>query len=365
MAYGGVPAGPLSAYLGVREGNRQAGLQEIEGATQIQGMLARAQAQQKQKAYEQEIAQAKTPEQQAQVALKYGGPEGAIKHLDRQAQLAGTLELGKGRLQQQANQLEMQNQFKTSQINAIKDEDERRKAADEWQKTYQQGLLDVQRGQLEIKQHLVKLKMAPGNEPLKAPELLHYIDKDANHPPPGATLNDVISKGYRLASTQEVNMLLAGRGAESTVNQLDKYVESIWGKEGEDKISEGIRNRTKSGVSFAVDRAQQSNPDLNAYEAFGQGTLAPLIRAIGENGALAEGDIQRGINLIPKTGNKLGELPDTSVVARQKMKQLRAWFTEALGKGGGTTRITSDAEYNALPSGTEFIAPDGTKRRKP
>ena len=126
------------------------------------------------------------------------------------------------------------------------------------------------------------------------------------------------------------------------------------------------RNRTKSGVSFAIDRAQQSNPDLNAYEAFGQGTLAPLIRAIGEKGALAEGDIQRGINLIPKTGNKLGDLPDTSVVARQKMKQLRAWFTEALGKGGaGPTRITSDAEYNALPSGTEFIAPDGTRRKKP
>jgi len=28
-------------------------------------------------------------------------------------------------------------------------------------------------------------------------------------------------------------------------------------------------------------------------------------------------------------------------------------------------RITTDAEYNALPSGTEFIGPDGKKRRKP
>ena len=33
--------------------------------------------------------------------------------------------------------------------------------------------------------------------------------------------------------------------------------------------------------------------------------------------------------------------------------------------GGGAPTITSDAEYEALPSGTEFIAPDGSRRRKP
>lgn len=31
----------------------------------------------------------------------------------------------------------------------------------------------------------------------------------------------------------------------------------------------------------------------------------------------------------------------------------------------GPTRIESDSEYNALPSGAQFIAPDGTTRRKP
>jgi len=32
---------------------------------------------------------------------------------------------------------------------------------------------------------------------------------------------------------------------------------------------------------------------------------------------------------------------------------------------GGPKRINSDADYDALPSGTEFIAPDGSRRRKP
>lgn len=319
MAYVQPLPDPLSAYLDQRETNRKASLADLQMALKVQESQAQRQ-----------LDPLNVQLKQAQIADLQQRPE------DRQAQMANTLELGRGRLQQQSNQLEMQNQFNMSRIDSIKDEAERRKAADAWQKTYQQGQLDVQRGQLEIKQKLAEMKAIPGNEPLKANELLHYIDKDGNHPSPGTTLSDVIKKGYKLASTQEVNMLLAGRGAESTVNQLDKYVESIWGKEGEDKITEGMRRRTLAGASLAIDRAQQSNPDLNAYEAFGQGTLAPLIRAIGEKGALAEGDIQRGINLIPKTGNKIGELPDTSVVARQKMKQLREWFNNALGKTPNT-----------------------------
>lgn len=51
--------------------------------------------------------------------------------------------------------------------------------------------------------------------------------------------------------------------------------------------------------------------------------------------------------------------------------QQREAITGGLGLGGGgaqpaqPARITSDADYNALPSGTEFIAPDGSRRRKP
>lgn len=35
------------------------------------------------------------------------------------------------------------------------------------------------------------------------------------------------------------------------------------------------------------------------------------------------------------------------------------------GGQNAPTRISGDADYNALPSGAEFIAPDGTRRRKP
>lgn len=45
------------------------------------------------------------------------------------------------------------------------------------------------------------------------------------------------------------------------------------------------------------------------------------------------------------------------------------WMKEALGRGAGKdsgpAKIGSDAEYDALPSGTEFIDPEGKRRRKP
>ena len=351
QSYAGIPPGPLSAYLGVRQANEQAGMQDVQAATQIQGLLARMQQQQelqKGRAALAQLGPEAGEEDILRATIPFSSPEAVMKakqtSLDRRAQIAATTEMGKARLQQQASQLEMQNQFNQSRIGAIKDENARKVEADKWERIYQQGQLDIQRGNLEIRQQLAQLKMIPGNERLKAPELLHYIDKEGNHPPAGSTLNQVIEKGFKLASTQEINMLLAGRGAESTVNQLDKYVESIWGKEGEDKLEPGVRKRLMTGAEFAIDRAKQSNPDLNAYESFAKGTLAPLIRAIGEKGALSDKDIERALNLVPKTGDKLGELPDTSVVARQKMQQLRQWFTTALGKNTQGGEWTDDKE---------------------
>jgi hypothetical protein len=52
QGFAGVPPGPLSAYLGAEELNRQAGMGELQGAVQVQGMLAKQQQM-------QEIAQVK------------------------------------------------------------------------------------------------------------------------------------------------------------------------------------------------------------------------------------------------------------------------------------------------------------------
>ena len=84
QGYAGIPSGPLSAYLGVREANREAGLQELQGATQVQGMLARAQAQQRMQKFQAEMASARTPDEQIAIATKYGAPADVIQHISGQ-----------------------------------------------------------------------------------------------------------------------------------------------------------------------------------------------------------------------------------------------------------------------------------------
>lgn len=55
-----------------------------------------------------------------------------------------------------------------------------------------------------------------------------------------------------------------------------------------------------------------------------------------------------------RSGTYLTEGPDAPAGA-----------SDPLGGGTGPKQISSDAEYNSLPSGAEFIAPDGSHRRKP
>src|SRR3990172_5392463 len=84
QSYAGIPPGPLSAYLGVRQANEQAGMQDVQAATQIQGLLARAQAQKLQEQFRAEMASAQTPDQQLAIAMKYGAPDDIIKSIGQE-----------------------------------------------------------------------------------------------------------------------------------------------------------------------------------------------------------------------------------------------------------------------------------------
>ena len=55
-------------------------------------------------------------------------------------------------------------------------------------------------------------------------------------------------------------------------------------------------------------------------------------------------------------------------IKRKQFKEDYSFLNEAPmteQPAAGATKISNDAEYNALPSGSEFIAPDGSRRRKP
>lgn len=57
------------------------------------------------------------------------------------------------------------------------------------------------------------------------------------------------------------------------------------------------------------------NPSVYAYESGAKGSLGSIIKALGDSGALSEGDQQRALNLIPSTN-------DSPAAARKKYQQL-------------------------------------------
>jgi hypothetical protein len=63
--------------------------------------------------------------------------------------------------------------------------------------------------------------------------------------------------------------------------------------------------------------------------------------------------------------DRLEEFMNTTIDQTKGVKKELLKSRTGATSAGGTPKISNDAEYAALPSGAEFIAPDGSKRRKP
>lgn len=61
----------------------------------------------------------------------------------------------------------------------------------------------------------------------------------------------------------------------------------------------------------------------------------------------------------------LKDLQDALVSGLEKLKAAQGGETPATESATGEVSISTDEEYDALPSGTVFVGPDGVKRRKP
>ncbi len=142
------------------------------------------------------------------------------------------------------------------------------------------------------------------------------------------------------------------------------------------------------------------------------GATLPTTGAIGAGlssiGGTAAGDVRANVDTLKaaasfsalqamrdasKTGAALGAVSDTEIrllsaeLANLEQSQSQEQFLRNLDRfervyneivngpagaeaaqpsaGGGPVQVTSDADYDALPSGTEFVGPDGKTRRKP
>ena len=133
----------LAGYIG----GQQIGQQNTMGQVGLLSGLLKLQEAQTKQQQEQEfrsaLAGAKTPEEQLAVATRFGGPEGILKHADRQSQIKATQEAALARIGQQASQFDQMMQYRHSQA---KDANEQRAIENQWK----QGRMNLQAASLRI-----------------------------------------------------------------------------------------------------------------------------------------------------------------------------------------------------------------------
>lgn len=145
---------------------------------------------------------------------------------------------------------------------------------------------------------------------------------------------------------------------------------------------EGVAGRV-TGLIQKGKAALGTANDVQLYQDQLAGFASQLAKAFGESGRLSDQDIQRTTNMFPRVGDG-AKLTTRKMLRIYKMLEVDpAAVLEAIhggaplpdvpggaapgpaAPGAGPTTITSDAEFDALPSGAEFKGPDGVLRRKP
>lgn len=127
-------------------------------------------------------------------------------------------------------------------------------------------------------------------------------------------------------------------------------------------------------------RGAVQSPDYQVAKNAGDEFLQAILRKDTGAGITAQEQELYGKTYLPQPGDG-PQVLEAKKAARQRavaainagMSSQQMLATERANAGGvavapaagGPTRISGDEEYNALPSGAQFIGPDGKQRRKP
>lgn len=171
-------------------------------------------------------------------------------------------------------------------------------------------------------------KLKPPREDMLIPadDISKYRDAEGKPARLGMTFGQAQKEGFQPVSSGVETQIISQASANEILNTLEKSGKKIWSKGG-------AIGRALKAPYILGNRIAQYDPELSAYESFAQGTMAPLVRSLGEKGNLSDTDIKRAQKLIPLAS-------DTEEVATKKIKQLKDWIgnvREKTGIQGGKT----------------------------
>jgi len=150
-----------------------------------------------------------------------------------------------------------------------------------------------------------------GNHPLSQKELIKGVNDGLIQLETDSERKDKFKADKALAVVDTLEGLLS-RAEETSSFVGENVPEGTFGKEYLQRVEDVLR----SAADFA-------NPEFQQYNQFAEGTLSPLVRAMGEAGALATEDVERAESLVP-------QWTDHSDVRKRKLKMVKAILSVGL-----------------------------------
>lgn len=175
--------------------------------------------------------------------------------------------------------------------------------------------------------------------PLSSNELSKFRNAEGNLPPVGSTPRDLKEGGFEAIVPDEQKAEVALRPALSVVDRLEELGEDIFS-------AESFGERLRRVPQLAADQLTQADANIALYTSTIEGTLAPIVKALGESGTLTDQDIKRVNGLLPK----VFPVPDSREVAEQKFRQIREFLSAKLKKRSQGSRSDNVINFEDLPS---------------
>lgn len=170
------------------------------------------------------------------------------------------------------------------------------------------------------------------NKPIPIAQLDTVRLPNGQTPPIGTTFAEARQMGAKVLSAEDQKRTQQADQALGILNQLE---ELAIGPDGVfNDVQPGLVNRAASAIDFGLDMLTQNDPSASRFSDMSKATLSPFIKFLGESGALAQGDVDRALGLVPRTF----PLPDTKEVAKEKIDALREIITRGVTKMNSVTR---------------------------
>lgn len=167
--------------------------------------------------------------------------------------------------------------------------------------------------------------------------------------------------GQRTLGTRTANIEMAATEA-GLLSDLALKASSEWKRTG---------LKTLNDVEKAV-QSRTASPELRKFVAANTSFINAYARAINPQGVGTVADKEHAREMLEVAFSKgdysatIDQLQSEIRAAQESPSKVKGAMRERFtGKGAAPAKISGDAEYNALPSGAQFVGPDGQTRRKP